>query len=190
MYSQTEIVRLARAFCEHTGFALSTLSDRACGNDKVLVRLAAGADCHAGAIARASEFFDLTWPLTLDWPQDVARPSRIYSPEELARLATAFCNHTGFALSTLSDRVVGNDKTFIHLVKGRDCRASAAERATEFFNSNWPIVLPWPDGVRRHMRGRPKPGGQKPRARKPKTKTTAPARRTARVVETAPRLIG
>jgi hypothetical protein len=76
MYSQTEIVRLAKAFCEHTGFALSTLSDRACGNDKVLVRLAAGADCHAGAIARASEFFDFTWPLTLDWPQDVPRPSR------------------------------------------------------------------------------------------------------------------
>jgi hypothetical protein len=87
----------------------------------------------------------------------------MYSRAELVRLAQTFCECTGIALSTLGTRATGNDKIFVNLVAGGDCRASAAERASLWFAAHWPKGLAWPDDVPQPRRAKPKSasGGQR-----------------------------
>jgi hypothetical protein len=70
-----------------------------------------------------------------------------YSCEQLVRLAEAFLAHADIGISTLGLAAVGNNKFFGRLAQGYDCLMSNAERATDWFNHNWPADLAWPHGV-------------------------------------------
>jgi hypothetical protein len=75
----------------------------------------------------------------------------MYSRRELVILARAYLAASGMAASTLGIKAAGNDRLFIRLFKGLDCKASSAERASLWFEANWPPgeLLPWPAEVRR-----------------------------------------
>jgi hypothetical protein len=81
----------------------------------------------------------------------VEYPWRMYSRRELVILAKAYLAATGMAASTLGTRAAGNDRLFIRLLEGRDCKASSAEAASLWFEQNWPAgdLLRWPVEVRR-----------------------------------------
>lgn len=74
----------------------------------------------------------------------------MYTVAELVLLARAYLAATGMAQSTLGKLAAGNDRLFIRLFEGFDCRADNAERASAWFNANagdW-----WPKEVeRRHV---------------------------------------
>jgi hypothetical protein len=75
----------------------------------------------------------------------------MYSRRELVILARAYLAASGIAASTLGITAAGNDRLFIRLFKGLDCKASTAERASLWFEANWPPqgILEWPAEVRR-----------------------------------------
>jgi len=73
----------------------------------------------------------------------------MYSVAELILLARAYLEAFEMAPSALGTMICGNDKLFIGLFEGRDCTAKSAERASEFFDINWPVWLEWPKGVTR-----------------------------------------
>jgi hypothetical protein len=76
MYSRAELIILAKAYIDLTGIAVSTLSTRACGNDKTFSRLFEGLDCTARTVERASNWFDVNWP-TGPWPAEVIPRRRV-----------------------------------------------------------------------------------------------------------------
>jgi hypothetical protein len=89
----------------------------------------------------------------------------MYSRRDLVILARAYLAASGMAPSTLGIKAAGNDRLFIRLFAGLDCKASSAERASLWFEANWPPagLLEWPGEVRRlrcrgPMRGQ-SPGG-------------------------------
>jgi hypothetical protein len=71
----------------------------------------------------------------------------LYSRAELVILAQAYCDHTSYAISTLSKKILNNDKVLRALVEGRDCEMKNAERLTAWMNENWPDELPWPKDI-------------------------------------------
>ena len=72
--SADDLLCLARAYSDHTGIALTTAGVRACRNDKLFVRLAAGKTCTVRTLDRAVSWFAANWPDDLAWPPDVPRP--------------------------------------------------------------------------------------------------------------------
>jgi hypothetical protein len=81
----------------------------------------------------------------------------MYSRRELVILARAYVAASGMAPSTLGIKAAGNDRLFIRLFAGLDCKASSAERASLWFEKNWPPagLLEWPAEVRRLRLGQP-----------------------------------
>ncbi|MDE0661979.1 MAG: hypothetical protein OXI79_20300 [Gammaproteobacteria bacterium] len=69
------IVRLATVFARHRGLTLSTVSNYATNDGKVIVRLANGADITSRRAARVVQWFSDRWPADLDWPAGIARPA-------------------------------------------------------------------------------------------------------------------
>lgn len=73
MYSTAQIITLAKAYLIGTEMAVSTLGVHVAGNDKLFSRLFEGFDCLASSIEAASDWFDLNWPRSLEWPREVPR---------------------------------------------------------------------------------------------------------------------
>jgi hypothetical protein len=81
----------------------------------------------------------------------------MYSTADLIILAKAYLALSGCAESTLSVHAFGNDKTLPRLLAGFDCTARTVERASTWFDSNWPLGLAWPrEVVRRRDELRPR----------------------------------
>jgi hypothetical protein len=68
----------------------------------------------------------------------------------LLTLAAAYCDRTGTAVSTLSQRAA-NDWRFLDRVReGRlDFRIGTYDRVVGWLSANWPVDLPWPEDVPR-----------------------------------------
>jgi hypothetical protein len=73
----------------------------------------------------------------------------VYTVAELITLARVYIEATGVLVPRLSGAAFGNPKTLARLFDGLDCYAQAAERASAWFDDNWPLHVPWPDGVPR-----------------------------------------
>lgn len=71
----------------------------------------------------------------------------IYSGDELVLLGRAYMAATGTSATKLGTLAAGHNRLFDRLFAGYDCRTQAAERASDWFDRNWPEDLPWPDGV-------------------------------------------
>jgi hypothetical protein len=101
-------------------------------------------------------------------------PPPSYSREQLVRLAETYLARAEIGISTLGRLVVDNDKFFIGLQRGRDCKVSSVERASDWFNANWPRFLAWPDDVpdRRQASGE----GNPYRRRRPRKPAEVPAK--------------
>jgi hypothetical protein len=83
MLTPPELFRLAQLYATATGISLSTLGRRACGNNRVFLRLASGQGAHYRTLQRVETFFRATWPDNASWPVDIMpglterrRPSR------------------------------------------------------------------------------------------------------------------
>jgi len=92
----------------------------------------------------------------------------MYSRRELVFLARAYLAASGMAASTLGIHAARNDRLFIRLFEGLDCKASSAEAASLWFDANWPFGLEWPSDVLRRgrtiIRPRLRRGAAGPRA--------------------------
>lgn len=71
--SSTQILRLARAYSAITGLTMTGVGQRACGNNRVFDRLAAGHGANVLTLERAAQWFGANWPDDADWPDDVPR---------------------------------------------------------------------------------------------------------------------
>jgi hypothetical protein len=56
-------------------------------------------------------------------------------------------NATGTSRTRLSILSAGHNRLFERLLEGFDCRTQAAERASDWFDQNWPKEVPWPKDV-------------------------------------------
>ena len=69
----------------------------------------------------------------------------IYSTAELATLSRAYMVATGTAASRLGRVAAGHNRLIERLLAGGyDPRATSLERASAWFDENWPDSIPWP----------------------------------------------
>jgi hypothetical protein len=68
-----QLLTLARAYSEATGVALTGVGQRACGNNKVFIRLAEGHGANVLTCVAAAQWFAANWPADAPWPDDVPR---------------------------------------------------------------------------------------------------------------------
>jgi hypothetical protein len=76
----------------------------------------------------------------------------MYTVAELCELACAFIAGTGWTVSRLSVMAARHNRLFERLLEGYDCRAEMCERASLWFDENWPDDVPWPKSVKRRVR--------------------------------------
>jgi hypothetical protein len=69
------------------------------------------------------------------------------SAEDILKLARAYAGASGLALTTVGRRACGNDKIFLRLEQGHGCNINSVSAAFLWFSRNWPVDLPWPDGI-------------------------------------------
>ena len=72
---------------------------------------------------------------------------RAYTVDELLDLARVYMTATGTSRTKLSILAAGHNRLFERLSNGFDCRTQAAERASDWFDENWPDDLKWPAAV-------------------------------------------
>jgi len=72
-YTAESLICLTKAYLAVTGFSVARLGLIVAGNDKLFQNLLKGADCTTATALRATEFFDLNWPPTVEWPAEVWR---------------------------------------------------------------------------------------------------------------------
>lgn len=68
----------------------------------------------------------------------------MYGPDQLRRLAAAYCAATGNTLSQLGRNAIGNNTIFVRLAQGYGCNARSAEKLSLWLRKNWPEGLAWP----------------------------------------------
>lgn len=69
--------------------------------------------------------------------------------QQLLTVADSFVAHTGRARSTLSNRIFTDGGRLDGIAAGKDLKTRSFERAMEWFSTNWPRDLDWPDGIDR-----------------------------------------
>ena len=69
--------------------------------------------------------------------------------EQIQKLAETYSRHTGLKASTLGVYAVNDGKFFVRLQGGYDCRTKTARKVAEWFSTNWPQDLAWPESVPR-----------------------------------------
>ena len=74
-----QLLILARAYSDTTGLALTGVGQRACGNNKIFIRLAEGHGANVLTMTRAAEWFSANWPVGRAWPKGV--PGKPPMPE-------------------------------------------------------------------------------------------------------------
>ena len=80
-----QLLTLARAYSEATGVALTGVGQRACGNNKVFIRLAEGHGANVLTCVAAAQWFAANWPADALWPHDVPRGPSAPPPPAKAR---------------------------------------------------------------------------------------------------------
>lgn len=73
----------------------------------------------------------------------------MYTVSELLDLARTYMAATGTTASRLSKLAANNNRLFERLSEGYDCHADMCERASGWFDKNWPGDLEWPKSVKR-----------------------------------------
>ena len=71
MLTPPDLLRLARLYATAEGVSLSTLGRRACGNNRVFLRLVGGQGANIRTLERIETFFRATWPDKAPWPVDI-----------------------------------------------------------------------------------------------------------------------
>lgn len=71
MLKRTDLFRLAQLYATAERISLSTLGRRACGNNRVFLRLAQGAGANIRTLERVETYFRATWPANAPWPIDI-----------------------------------------------------------------------------------------------------------------------
>ena len=68
----------------------------------------------------------------------------------ILKLAGAYCDHRGLALSTVATYSAGDGKFFKRLGEGKSCTLRVASRILQWFSDNWDDeALEWPEGIPR-----------------------------------------
>ena len=73
----------------------------------------------------------------------------MYTASELVELATTYMAATKCTSSRLSKLAANNNRLFERLTEGFDCHSDMCERASNWFDKNWPDDLQWPSSVTR-----------------------------------------
>lgn len=68
IYSENELMTLARAYCAATKTTFHTLGIRVVNNHKFFRNLEAGKGAHSRSVGLATEWFQKNWPDDLPWP--------------------------------------------------------------------------------------------------------------------------
>ena len=76
---------------------------------------------------------------------------RAYTVDELLSLGQTYMRKTGTSRTKLSIVAAGHNRLFERLLNGYDCRTQAAERASDWFDANWPADVQWPADVERRQ---------------------------------------
>lgn len=69
------LLRLVGAYCEATGLAEATVSDRVLNDGKRIKAIRAGKDIGSRRLEEAIQWFSDNWPVSAEWPVDIARPA-------------------------------------------------------------------------------------------------------------------
>lgn len=64
--------------------------------------------------------------------------------EQLIKLATVYCAHSGLSLSTVSTYAADGGGFFKGLLDGASCTIRKMDRVVDWFDRNWPEDLEWP----------------------------------------------
>ena len=70
-----QLIRLGQAYAAHVRLELSTVSTYAANDGKWLARLQGGASCTLRKAAAVFQWFSENWPVDLEWPADIPRPT-------------------------------------------------------------------------------------------------------------------
>lgn len=73
--TSADLLTLATLYCAHVDRAEATISARAAGQGRLFATLREGGGCTLRTYQRVLTWFDANWPLDLEWPASVARPS-------------------------------------------------------------------------------------------------------------------
>ncbi|MDP2087196.1 MAG: hypothetical protein Q8K20_18535 [Gemmobacter sp.] len=71
-----DLVRLGELYANHLGLEISTVSTYAANDGKWLASLKGAASCTLRRAAIVVRWFDDRWPVDLEWPADIPRPSQ------------------------------------------------------------------------------------------------------------------
>lgn len=69
--------------------------------------------------------------------------------KQLIELIDAFCGHTGYARSTVSNHLFGNGNEVERIEKGGTIGLGIANRTLQWLSDRWPADRPWPAGIER-----------------------------------------
>lgn len=84
MFTSSELVTLAEAYCAAENKSLAALGDAIFENHKFFKLLAAGKGAHIHNAEKAAVWFCENWPKHAAWPKDVSRPKTVRRPAEAA----------------------------------------------------------------------------------------------------------
>ena len=70
----TGILKLARQYADHKGYALATIATYAAGDGKFFKRLNDGSSCTLRTAERVLQWFSDNWDEDLEWPRSIPRP--------------------------------------------------------------------------------------------------------------------
>lgn len=73
----------------------------------------------------------------------------VYETAELAILAQTYCGLQQVSLASLGETIFKNHKFFKLLVAGKPALSHHTEKASKWFDENWPADAPWPQGIER-----------------------------------------
>jgi len=69
-----DLLVLAEAYARASNRSLATVGRRACGNDGLFLRLAAGRGCNTRTLDKAAAWFAANWPPDQPWPLESQPP--------------------------------------------------------------------------------------------------------------------
>lgn len=79
-----DILELSRAYAAHMGLKLSTVSNYAANDGKLLISLEKRGSCTLATAEKILCWLSLNWPEDLEWPADIPRPESAPTQDERA----------------------------------------------------------------------------------------------------------
>lgn len=71
----THLLQLAECYASHVGRGLHTVARRAGAHNRLFHQIKAGRGCHIATFGEVLLWFASNWPLDLEWPPDIPRPT-------------------------------------------------------------------------------------------------------------------